>query len=172
MFIDPVGEVSLPAPNLVDPVYALLAWRDTAWIGTDRGLAYLARGDREAGTPIPWRAQLEARTSVYGVGTVGDTLVVMTRSALVRRDPATGEWIASAPLGSVAGTLRAFHATPFGLWVGGDRGAAFVTPSGAVLQTLSLGRELPDAVTAIAATERFLWVGTLRGLVRLAISGR
>jgi ligand-binding sensor domain-containing protein len=172
MFIDAVGEVSLPAANLVNPVYSLVAWRDTVWIGTGGGLAYLARGDGEAATPTQWRSQFTSRSAVLGVGMVGDTLVAMTRELLVRRDPRTGEWIPGVPLGSAAGNLRAFHATPFGVWVGGDRGAAFVTPSGGVLQTLVLGRDLPDAVTAIVSTDRYLWVGTLRGLVRLALSGR
>jgi ligand-binding sensor domain-containing protein len=172
MYIDPVGEVSLPAPNLVNPVYALASWRDTVWIGTARGLAFLARGEREAGTPTQWRTQFASQSAIYGVGRVGDTLVAMTRDLLVRRDPLTGEWIPGVPLRSAAGNLRALHATPFGVWVGGDRGAAFVTPSGGVLQTLVLGRDLPDAVTAIVSTDRYLWVGTLRGLVRLALSGR
>ena len=67
---------------------------------------------------------------------------------------------------------RAMHTTPYGAWIGGDRGAAFVTATGAVLQRLTLGSELPDAVTAITSAGRYLWVGTLRGLVRLALDGR
>lgn len=171
MHIDRIGEVSLPAPNLVDPVYALFAWRDTVWIGTARGVAQWTRGSAAATTPAQWRGQPDARSAVYGIGVIGDTLVVMTGDLLVRRDPLSGEWIPGLPLRGSLGSLRALHATPYGAWVGGDRGAAFVTAEGAPLQTLMVGRELPDAVTAITASDRFLWIGTLRGLVRLALSG-
>ncbi len=171
MQIDRVGEVTLPAPNLVDPVYALLARRDTVWIGTARGLAYLAPGDREALSTPPWRGPVATRSMVLGLGVIGDTLVAMTREALVHRDPSTGEWIAGAPISSAVGELRAMYTTPFGVWLGGDRGAALVTASGATIQTLLVGRELPDAVTAITGSERYLWIGTLRGLVRLMLAG-
>jgi ligand-binding sensor domain-containing protein len=172
MRIDRVGEVSLPAPNLVDPIYALLASRDTVWIGTTRGVAYWTRASAEAMVAPGWRGQVSDRSAVFALGVIGDTVIAMTREVLVRRDPVTGEWIPGVPLTSTVGVLRAMHATPFGLWVGGDRGAAFVTGSGAVLQTLMVGRELPDAVTAITSSDRYLWIGTLRGLVRLALVGR
>lgn len=168
MYIDRLGEVSLPAPNLVDPVYALLAWRDTVWIGTSLGVAYWARGSREATIPPQWRGQAADRSAVLGLGVISDTLVAMTRNALVYREPLTGDWITGVPMSTSVGTLRAFHATPFGAWVGGDRGAALVTASGATLQNLMVGAELPDAVTAITSSEDFVWIGTLRGLVRLA----
>lgn len=172
MQIDRLGEVSLPAPNLVDPVYALLAWRDTVWIGTTRGVAAWTRGSGEATPAAGWRAQVADRDAVIALGVIGDTLIAMTREALVRRDPVTGEWITGIPLGGTTGILRAMHTTPYGAWVGGDRGAAFVTTSGAILQNLAIGAELPDAVTAITSSDRYLWIGTLRGLVRLALIGR
>ncbi len=51
-------------------------------------------------------------------------------------------------------------------------GAAFVQPHGSVLETLRVGGELPDAVTAIASNEHYLWVGTMRGLVRFELRPR
>ncbi len=168
-FLDAVGETSMPAPGLIDPAYALFAWRDTIWIGTGRGLMTLAAGDDAAAVAAGWRANSAAYRPVIGVGLVADTLVAMTRELLVRRDPLTGEWIAGAPTAAATGLLRAFHATPFGAWIGGDRGAVFVTASGIPLHTLMVGRELPGAVTAITATPGLLWVGTTRGLVRLVL---
>ena len=172
MFIDGLGEVSLPAPNLVDPVNALLAWRDTVWIGTSRGVSYYTRSAGEALMPSQWRGQAADRSTVLGLGVISDTLVAMTRSGLVFREPLTGDWLTGAPMASSLGVLRAFHATPFGAWVGGDRGAALVTASGATMQTLMVGGELPDAVTAITSSEEHVWIGTLRGLVRLTRVGR
>jgi hypothetical protein len=118
-----------------------------------------------------WNGLLAGR-SVLGLGVIGDTLVALTRDAFAYRDPATGQWILGAPISGTIGTSRTLHTTMFGAWIGGDRGAALVTANGIMLQEMLVGRELPDAVTAITSSERYLWVGTLRGLVRLALVRR
>jgi ligand-binding sensor domain-containing protein len=170
--IDRLEEVSRPATNLVDPVYALHASRDTLWIGAARGLAMLVAGDSVARIPPRWREQLTSRAEVLGLGTVGDTLVAMHRDGLVWRDPLSGEWIDGAPFGATTGVLRAFHATPDGVWVGGDRGAVLTSAGGNVLYVLRVGLDLPDLVTAITTTDQYLWVGTAQGLVRLTLRDR
>jgi hypothetical protein len=167
--IDPVGEVTLPAINLVDPVYALQRWRDTVWVGTARGVAHWTRGSGEATIAPQWRGMLAGR-SVLGLGVIGDTLVAITSDAFAYREPATGEWILGAPLSGTTGPLRTLHATAFGAWLGGDRGATLVTANGIMLQSMLVGQELPDAVTAITSSDQYLWVGTLRGLVRFALA--
>jgi ligand-binding sensor domain-containing protein len=167
--LDDDGDVSLPVPNLIDPVYALFALRDTMWIGSGVGLAMLVRGDSGIVAAPGWRGTSPTFRPVIGIGLLADTLVAMTRELVVRRDPVTGEWILGAPTSSITGLLRAFHATEYGAWIGGDRGAAFVTPSGAPLHSLLVGRELPGPVTSITSSPGLLWVGTTRGLVRLVL---
>lgn len=169
--IDRAGVASRPMPGMAAPVYALLAHADTLWIGTDRGLEA-----HRAGTPDPlplpeWDRHLGSARPVLGLGSVGDTLVAMTDSDLHWRDPATGRWQVGPILGGGLGRLRAFFATPDGAWIGGDRGAAFVQLAGGTLETLLVGRDLPEAVTAIVADRRYLWIGTLRGLVRITLRG-
>jgi ligand-binding sensor domain-containing protein len=171
-FIGHDGEVRRPMPGMIRPVYSLFAVRDTLWIGTDHGLMAHVAGSPEPVGFRSWNRLLDSRTPVYGIGTVGDTLVAMTGSDLYWRDPATAEWITGPLLGGSLGLLRAFDATPRGVWIGGDRGAAFVQPHGAMLETLRVGAELPDAVTAIAGDDRFLWVGTMHGLVRFELRPR
>jgi ligand-binding sensor domain-containing protein len=170
--IDRLDEVSRPAPNLLDPVYALHATRDTLWIGAARGLAMLVAGDSVARVPPRWQEQLAARREVLGVGHVADTLVAMTRDEVIWRDPVSGEWVPGAPIGATSGALRAFHATPDGIWVGGDRAAVLTSAGGVVLHVLRVGLDLPDAVTAITATPQHLWIGTLQGVVRLTLRTR
>src|SRR5690606_12478163 len=133
------------------------------------GLAMLVSGDSGVVAAPGWRRTSSTFRPVIGVGLVADTLVAMTRELIVRRDPATGEWIPGAPTSSITGVLRAFHATEYGAWIGGDRGAAFVTTSGAPLHSLLVGRELPGPVTSITSSPGLLWVGTTRGLVRLVL---
>ena len=170
-FIGADGEVERPLPGMVRPVYALFAHRDTLWIGTGRGLlAHVAGSPEPVGMPAFDRA-LGANAPVLGIGTVGGTLMVMTTTVLLWRDPVQAEWRTAPILTATTGPLRAFHATRHGAWVGGDRGAAFVRADGAVLHTLRVGVELPAEVTAIGGDDRWLWVGTLRGLVRLALVG-
>lgn len=170
-FIDAAGEVHRPLPGLVRPVYALLARKDTLWIGTDRGLvAHVAESPEPIGFPS-WDRVIGSNAAVLGIGSVGDTLMAMTTADVFWRDPVTAVWQAGPLITSTTGTLRAFLATPHGVWVGGDRGAVFMRPGGGVLRTLRVGPDLPDVITSIAGDDQWLWVGTLSGVVRLALSG-
>jgi ligand-binding sensor domain-containing protein len=96
----------------------------------------------------------------------------MTRDGIAWRDPLTGQWTAGASIGGTTGTLRAFHATPGGAWVGGDNAAVLVSASGLVLHVLRVGLDLPDVVTAITTSDNYLWIGTAAGLVRLTLRNR
>src|SRR5690606_19164969 len=73
------GGVCLPVPNLVDPVYAMFALRDTMWIGSGVGLAMMVRGDSGVVAAPGWRRTSSTFRPVIGVGLVADTLVAMTR---------------------------------------------------------------------------------------------
>lgn len=170
-FVHSDGTARRPLPGLVRPAYALHARGDTLWIGTDRGLVAHVDGVADVITIPGWQRAPGSATPVLGIGSVGDTLMAMTRTDVLWRDPASGAWNLAPAIASTTGALRAFHATPHGVWVGGDRGAAFVRADGAVLRTLRVGAELPDVVTAITSDPDWLWIGTLRGLVRLALRG-
>ena len=106
-----------------------------------------------------------------GIGYVADTLVAMTESQLLWRDPLSGAWTAG-PLLSGLGRLTAFAVTSDGIWVGGDRGAGFVRPMSPLLRILYAPTDLPGGVTAIASEGSYLWIGTTEGLVRLRLQGR
>lgn len=166
------GTVHRPLPGLVRPVYALFGRRDTLWIGTERGLLAHVDGNPEPIGFPSWARTLGSSAPVLGIGVVGDTLVAMTSNDVFWRDPATSAWIVGPSVTSSTGPLRALATTPQGVWVGGDRGAAFLRSGGGVLRILRVGPDLPDAVTAIASGPRWLWVGTRAGLVRLRLGGR
>lgn len=167
--LDGTGGAARLAPALAVPIRALLPRRDTLWVASGVGLGALLPGDSTVRTSAGWRALARGAVPVVGVAFVGDTLVAMLEDRLAWRDPVGGGWMLGPDLGAGVGRLRVLAPTADGLWVGGDRGAAFVPVTTAPLRILTVGRELPAPVTALAADAEHLWVGTTAGLVRVAL---
>lgn len=159
------------APRFIDPAYALLSRGDTLWVGTPFGLRAWLSGDESLSEPEGLARFGGAHVPVRGIGYVADTLVAMTESQLLWRDPASGAWSAG-PVLTGLGRLQVFTVTPDGIWVGGDRGAGFVRPTTPLLRSLQAPTDLPGSVTAIASAGSYLWIGTTEGLVRLRLQGR
>ncbi len=153
------------------PVYAFKANGDTLWVGTSRGLYALLQGDDSLRMPEGFR-QVGVIPPVLGIGYVVDTLVALTPDHLLWRDPHSGAWTRGPDLGATLGQLTAFATSADGIWVGGTRGAGLVRPTTPLLHPQMVGGELPAQVTSIAASDRYLWIGTQLGLVRVRFSGR
>ena len=165
------GTAERLAMRFIDPAYALLSRGDTLWVGTPFGLRAWMPGEVGLAEPEGLARLGGARVPVRGIGYVADTLVAMTESQLLWRDPLSGAWTAG-PLLSGLGRLTAFAVTSDGIWVGGDRGAGFVRPMSPLLRILYAPTDLPGGVTAIASEGSYLWIGTTEGLVRLRLQGR
>jgi len=56
-----------------------------------------------------------------------------------------------------------------GLFVAGDRGAGFAQLNTPVSRVLSIPGDLPGQITDLVADDRYLWVATLKGLVRFRL---
>jgi hypothetical protein len=95
----------------------------------------------------------------------------MTADRLLWRNPLDAEWIPDLSVPASIGALRTFRSNGRSVWIGGDRGAALWLPGVGVIRTLLVGPDLPGPVTDIAADNDWLWVGTTRGLVRIALAG-
>ncbi len=165
------GKATRLAPRYIDPAYALLSRGDTLWVGTPYGLRAWMPGEAVLAEPEGLARLGGARVPVRGIGYLADTLVAMTESQLLWRDPGSGAWTAG-PVLAALGRLTVFTMTPEGIWVGGDRGAGFVRPMLPLLRSLYVPIDLPGGVTAIASEGSFLWIGTTDGLVRLRLQGR
>ncbi len=165
------GKAERLAARFIDPAYALLSRGDTLWVGTPFGLRAWMPGEAALAEPEGLARLGGAHVPVRGIGYVADTLVAMTESQLLWRDPVSGAWTVG-PMLSGIGRLTVFTVTPDGVWVGGDRGAGFARPNSPLLRTLYVPTDLPGGVTAIASEGSFLWIGTTEGLVRLRLQGR
>jgi len=147
-----------------DAVLSLLATGDTLWIGLERGIGFVSSDADEVLSPPGARDLPGLRAPVRALAVLGDTLVAATSNALFRRDPATGAWQAArlVPLGNVFGLAGSAR----GLWVIGTDDVALGSLAGEWRVRLTTPRDLPGRPTSILAGERWVWVGTERGLVR------
>lgn len=166
------GTFSQRAEKFFAPAYALVGRGDTAWVGTSAGVAAYLPGQADLRIPEGVRALTGGNAPVYGIGYLADTLVAMTADRVMWRDPASGAWNWSPDLSAVLGQLTAMHVDADGLWIGGTRGASLVHPRLGVMRPLLVPGDLPDQVTAITRTGRWLWIGTGRGLVRWLLDAR
>ncbi|MEO5800875.1 MAG: hypothetical protein ABIZ70_09365 [Gemmatimonadales bacterium] len=166
------GLIQRVAPDFFSAVYALAARGDTVWAATASGTAAFLPGASDLRIPDGLRALSGGNPPTYGVGYVSDTLVAMSADRLLWRDPVSGTWTLGPNLSAQLGRLTMMMADDDGVWVAGTRGAALVRPTVGALRVLQIPGDLPDVVTSIARSDRYLWIGTARGLVRYLVDVR
>ena len=166
------GIVQRRAVKFFGAVYALAARGDTVWVGTSVGLAAFMPGENDLRISDGLRALIGGNAPVYGVGYVADTLVTMTSDRLLWRDPVTGAWTRGPLLTAELGPLAVMYAADEGIWVAGVHGAALLRPDMRPLRVLRVPIDLPGPVTSITRSGGYLWIGTLRGLVRYRLELR
>ena len=106
--------------------------------------------------------------SIVALGSLGDTIVALTRDEFLWRDPGTHTWTLGPNLSALLGGLVAFVADGPGFWVAGERGVAFARLSTPPLRPLREG-DLPGLSNDLAVDGEFLWVATDAGLVRFRL---
>jgi ligand-binding sensor domain-containing protein len=149
-------------------VPALLAVRESLWVGSVDGLTLLAPGSAEPAVPAELAGQPALRAPVVALGRVGDTIVVATADQLAWRNPASRAWTllrARADLGRV--NALAGDAPAGGVWLGGGAVLAFWDVAHGAFRSLQIPGDLPAPVRDLAVSDRYLWVATDSGLVRL-----
>lgn len=165
------GTVTRRAPEFASAVYAMVGRGDTLWVATSQGLYASLQSDPPLRQPEGLRLLGgAARLPVRGVGYVMDTLVAMTETQLLWRDPVSGAWQPGPVLDPSMGPLTAFAATDRGVWVGGARGVLFAGANSLPLRRLTVPLDVPDRVTALSADAEYLWVGTWRGVMRFRLA--
>jgi hypothetical protein len=155
------------APAYHDAVYSVLPSGDSVWVGTPAGLLLAMPGQpgmvRPAGLGSP-----SFQVPVFDLAPLADTVVALTRDALLWRNPRSRTWALGPNLSALLGQLRRFVAEGPGFWVAGDRGVGFVGLNTPPLRPLREG-DLPGAVNDLAVDDQYLWVATDGGLVRFRL---
>jgi hypothetical protein len=155
------------APRFADPVLAVFPVGDTVWLGTQRGLVVALPGGQDVVRPSTLAAA-SLQAPVVALGSLGDTIVALTRDQLLWRDPRTEAWTLGPNLSAVLGGLVAFVADGPGFWVAGEQGVAFARLGTPPVAPLRQG-DLPGTANDVAVDRDFLWVATNGGLVRFRL---
>jgi ligand-binding sensor domain-containing protein len=155
------------------PIGALSYSRDTLWVGTPRGLAFLAgpQGDLTSAfvdASLGPEVEAELRRAVRAVAAWGDTLVVAGEEALLWR--AGRRWTVERPIALELGRLTALVPGEGGVWVGGEQGFGFLGFAGRSFTAYRAPDDVPGAVRDLGLTSEYLWVATENGLVRFSLN--
>ena len=155
------------APRFVDPVVAVFPTGDSVWVGTRRGLLLALPGQEDVVRPAAL-ASPSLQASIVALGSLGDTVVALTRDQFLWRNPGTQAWTLGPNLSGLLGGLVGFVADGPGFWVAGERGVAFARLSTPPIRPLREG-DLPGQSNDLAVDAEFLWVATDAGLVRFRL---
>ncbi|MBA3316777.1 MAG: hypothetical protein H0T50_01630 [Gemmatimonadales bacterium] len=155
------------APRFTDAAYAVLPAGDSVWVGTRVGVLLAVPGKPNLERPRGL-ASASLQEPVYGLATLGDTLVALTRDHMIWRDPRSQAWSIGPNLSALLGRLRRFVSDGAGLWVAGERGVGFVRLGGPPVRALRDG-DLPGPANDLAVDRDYLWIATEDGLVRFRL---
>lgn len=165
--VDDSLHVQRIAPGFADAAYAVFPVGDSVWVGTRGGLLIALPGGPDLVRPAAL-ASPSLQAPVVAIGSLGDTLVGLTRDQMLWRDPRTQAWTAGPNLSGLLGRLRNFTPDGAGFWVAGERGVAFAGLGTPPLRPLRAG-DLPGEANDVAVDGDFLWVATDAGLVRFRL---
>jgi hypothetical protein len=167
-FTDSSGFVRL-APDFNDAALAVALAGDTTWVGTRLGLMMAVPGQSDLLVPEAARASVAMQSQVVALAWRADTLVALLGDRLLWRDPVTGSFTLGPLLGNGLGRLHTILSGPSGLYIAGDAGIGIAGLGTPLRRMLTAPGDVPGQVTDIALDDRYLWVATLRGLVRLRL---
>ena len=134
------------------------------WLGGRWGVSVLAVG----ASGVERIADLDPSVidePVVDMAVGGGHSVISSREDIVWRGR-DGEWNVARPLGGL-GDITALAADRSGVWLGGRLGVQFFLFESRGFTVAAGPGDLPGEVRDIAVSERYIWVGTDGGLVRL-----
>jgi hypothetical protein len=157
------------APAFTGLVQAVAVGGDTVWVGTSQGLLASLPGEADLLEPDALRETPAMRGAVLDLVWRADTLVALLDDRLMWRDPRTGRFTLGPLLGSAPGRLHTVVNGRSGLYVAGDRGVGAAGLATSLRRVFTTPGDLPGQVTDLAVDDDYLWVATLRGLVRFRL---
>jgi hypothetical protein len=167
-FTDSTGFRPL-APAFRDAAVALALSGDTTWVGTRLGLFAALPTEPDLLQPDALREGLSLQAPVVGLAWRADTLVALLEDRLLWRDPGTGKFALGPLLGAGLGRLHTIVSGPRGLYLAGDNGVGLAGLATPLRRSFRTPGDIPGQVTDLAVDDDYLWVATLRGLVRFRL---
>jgi len=155
------------APEFADASLAVLLATDTLWVGTKFGLYFSVAGENNLRQAAALLDTPSFESGVLDLVWRGDTLVALLSNRLLWRDPASGRFTLGPLLGTSLGRLHTMVNGRPGLYLAGDRGVGLAKLNTPLLHSFLAPGDLPGQVTDLAVDDDFVWVSTLKGLVRL-----
>ena len=89
--VDDSLRVQRIAPSFANAAYAVFSIGDSVWVGTEGGMLLALPGGSDLVRPATL-ASPRLQVPVFAIGTLGDTLVGLTRDEMLWRDPRTQAW--------------------------------------------------------------------------------
>ena len=165
-FVDQAGESRRIDALVREPVLALLTRSDTVWVGLMRGLGFVPPGGDQVLVPAQVAGEPWLRDPVVSLASVGDVLMAATEERVAWRDSA-GAWTVERSIRGDVGRIVTLQGDAKGVWILGSSGLARFRPGVAAFQVQVRASDLPGLPRDLAADDRFLWIATDGGLVRM-----
>jgi hypothetical protein len=157
------------APNFADAAGAVLPGGDTLWVGTRFGLWFADSAMGDLRRPTGFGDAPSQQEPVSDLVWRADTLVVLTSSRLIWRDPGSGSFTLGPLLGTAVGRLLRLVSGRDALYLAGTNGIGVLRLQTGVLRTCRAPGDIPGEVTDLAVDADYLWVASRRGLVRFRL---
>ncbi|HWA15841.1 MAG TPA: hypothetical protein VG817_05375 [Gemmatimonadales bacterium] len=158
------------AMNFAEPAAAVLpGGGDTLWIGTRVGLWFADSSMADVRRPSGYGDAPSQQDPVLDLAWRGDTLVALTASRLIWRDPASGSFTLGPSLGGNIGRLFRIVSGKEALYIAGTRGIGLIRLGGPILRSFRAPGDIPGEVTDLAVDKDYLWVASQGGLVRFRL---
>ncbi len=157
------------AANFAEPAAAVLPGGDTLWIGTRVGLWFADSSMADLRRPPGFGDAPSQQEPILDLVWRADTLVALTASRLIWRDPATGSFTLGPTLGGNLGRVFRIVNGANALYLAGPNGVGVIRLGGPIIRTFRTPGDIPGQVGDIAVDKDYLWVASRRGLVRFRL---
>jgi ligand-binding sensor domain-containing protein len=170
-FIADDGTITRVGAQLVDRVNALAVAGDALWVGSRAGLGLSVAGSQGVFVPPAAEQVPELRDAIVDVAVSAAFLVAAVRDGIAWRSlsdstgPEDGGWLVEHAVAAL-GAITAVECDADLIWLGGTRGFAHYTPATRAFAFYTSG-DVPGVVRDIVVDERYVWVATEGGVVRI-----
>jgi hypothetical protein len=157
------------AMNFAEPAAAVLPGGDTLWVGTRVGLWFADSSMADLRRPPGYGDAPSEQEPVLDLVWRGDTLVALTASRLIWRNPASGSFTLGLSLGGNIGRPFRLVSGKGALYIAGTGGVGVIRLNGPIMRSFRSPGDIPGEISDLAVDKDYLWVASDRGLVRFRL---